>query len=161
MEGSDSVISAWDGGWLVGLVAVLSDGYLVASLSSLLAHPDYHGQGIGDGLMQRVVEPYAHCLRKVLITFDEKVGFDECYGFRRGEGRAPVYRRESDTPYSPRLLEIRTIPPRTQTQPISCAQPTGSPRISTDRTRAETGMTAVNMPAVEAGTLVIPANQNR
>lgn len=30
MQGSDSVVSAWDGERLIGLAAVLSDGHLVA-----------------------------------------------------------------------------------------------------------------------------------
>ena len=57
--------------------------------------------------------------------------------------------------------EISTMPPSTQPQPANCGQPTGSPSTSTDKTRADTGMMAVNTPAVDAGTFVIPANQNR
>lgn len=99
MAGSHSVISAWDGDKLVGLAAVLSDGHLVAYLSYLLVHPDYQGQGIGDGLMERVVERYKGCLRKVLITFDEKVGFYERYGFKGNKTRTPMYLREYETDY--------------------------------------------------------------
>jgi len=99
MRGSDSVISAWDGQKLVGLAAVLSDGHLVAYLSYLLVHPDYQGRGIGDGLMERVVVRYKNCLRKVLISFDDKTGFYERYGFKGNDERTPMYLREYDTPY--------------------------------------------------------------
>ncbi|QJB56442.1 GNAT family N-acetyltransferase [Pseudodesulfovibrio sp. zrk46] len=99
MEGSDLVISAWDKDRLVGLAAVLSDGHLVAYLSYLLVHPDYHGQGIGHGIMERLVERYKHVLRKVLISFDEKCGFYERYGFKGNKTRTPMYRREYDTDY--------------------------------------------------------------
>jgi ribosomal protein S18 acetylase RimI-like enzyme len=99
MSGSDTVISAWDGDKLVGLASVLSDGHLVAYLSYLLVHPDYQGRAIGDGLMERVVARYKKCLRKVLISFDDKAGFYERYGFKQGKGRTPMYLREYDTPY--------------------------------------------------------------
>jgi len=99
MRGSDSVFTAWDGERLVGLAAVLSDGHLVAYLSYLLVHPDYQGRGIGDGLMRRVVERYRSCLRKVLISFDDKTGFYERYGFKGNKARTPMYLREYDTPY--------------------------------------------------------------
>ncbi len=99
MRGSDSVVSAWDGDTLVGLAAVLSDGHLVAYLSYLLVHPDYQGKAIGDGLMERVVERYKDCLRKVLISFDEKAGFYERYGFKGNKERTPMYLREYETEY--------------------------------------------------------------
>ena len=53
------------------------------------------------------------------------------------------------------------VPPSTHAQPVSCCQPMDSPSTRADRTSAETGMTAVNTPAVDGGTPVMPANQKR
>lgn len=62
-------------------------------------HPEYQRRGVGDGLMERVVERYKHCLRKVLISYDDKVGFYERYGFKGNKERTPMYLREYDAPY--------------------------------------------------------------
>lgn len=47
LQHSDTVISAWDGGHLVGLVRVLDDTEMVAYMHWVLVDPAYHGQHIG------------------------------------------------------------------------------------------------------------------
>jgi GNAT superfamily N-acetyltransferase len=46
-------VTAWDGDRLVGCVRVLTDGYFFGTIPELLVDPDYQGQSIGRGLMER------------------------------------------------------------------------------------------------------------
>lgn len=52
--------SAWQGDTLVGLVVALSDDYTHTMVSDLGVLPDYQRQGIGTGLMERLVARLAH-----------------------------------------------------------------------------------------------------
>lgn len=54
LQHSDTVISAWDGGHLVGLVRVLDDTEMVAYMHWVLVDPAYHGQHIGSHLVELV-----------------------------------------------------------------------------------------------------------
>ncbi|WP_338049243.1 GNAT family N-acetyltransferase [Paenibacillus wynnii] len=47
IEGSHSVVAAWDGDKLVGLVNALSDGVVTVYFHYMLIHPSYQGVGIG------------------------------------------------------------------------------------------------------------------
>lgn len=58
LQNSTYVLSAWDGGRLVGLVRGLDDGCMTAYLHYLLVSPDYQGQGIASGLIEHVKEHY-------------------------------------------------------------------------------------------------------
>ncbi len=91
MANSDSVISAWDGDVLVGLINCLSDGALTAYFHYLLVRPEYQGQGIGRDLLRRMLDRYSNCLRKVLIADKEQVGFYEKCGFTVGTGTAALF----------------------------------------------------------------------
>ena len=79
---SSTVISAWDGDRLVGLVRVLDDSELVAYMHYVLVHPDYHGQGIAGHMVELVKEKYKDYLYIELMpeecrnaTFYEKHSF--------------------------------------------------------------------------------------
>lgn len=91
MKGSHSVISAWDGAKLVGLVNALSDGIMTAYFHYLLVRPEYHGQGIGQALLKRIVYEYRDVARKVLVAYDAEVGFYQKCGFTIGEGKTPMF----------------------------------------------------------------------
>ena len=58
LQNSSYVLSAWDEDRLVGLVRGLDDGCMTAYLHYLLVSPDYQGQGIASGLIERVKEHY-------------------------------------------------------------------------------------------------------
>lgn len=84
MRNSSHVISAWDGDKLVGLVRGLDDGTTVAFLHYLLVDPDYQGQHIGEGLMQRILAKYEHHLYVKIMPSDPKtIPFYEKFGFRQ------------------------------------------------------------------------------
>ena len=91
MRNSHSVISAWDGDKLVGLMNCLSDGGMTAYFHYLLVRPEYQGKGIGRTLVQMMLEKYASFLRKVLIADNEQAGFYEKCGFIAGAGTTALF----------------------------------------------------------------------
>lgn len=91
MSGSTTVISAWDGDRLIGLVNALDDGELTAYVHYLLVNPDYHGNGIGRELALKIKERYVGYLYIVLIAESkENISFYETLGFKVTEGATPV-----------------------------------------------------------------------
>jgi GNAT superfamily N-acetyltransferase len=84
MRASSTVISAWDGETLVGLVRALDDGATVAFLHYLLVRPQYQKFHIGGELMRRVMEKYKDFLYVKIMPSDPAViPFYEKFGFAR------------------------------------------------------------------------------
>lgn len=80
---SSTVITAWDGDRLIGLVRVLDDSELVAYMHYVLVHPDYHGQGIAGTMVEMVNEKYKDYLYIELMPEERKnAAFYEKYGFQ-------------------------------------------------------------------------------
>lgn len=74
-------IGAWDGGRLVGVVRVLSDGYTFSAVADILVDPDYQRLGIGRALMQHALAatPAARLLIEAQpgsLRFFERIGCD-------------------------------------------------------------------------------------
>ena len=94
MHNSTHVISAWDGGKLVGLVRALDDGETVAFLHYLLVDPDYQGRHIGDELMKRVMSCFGDLLYVKIMPSDPKtIPFYERYGFRQYNNYSAMVRK--------------------------------------------------------------------
>ncbi len=91
MQNSHSVVSAWHGHRLVGLMNALADGAMTAYFHYLLVHPDYQHQGIGRKLVAQMLERYQAYARKVLIAYDAEIGFYQHCGFVVGEGKTPLF----------------------------------------------------------------------
>jgi GNAT superfamily N-acetyltransferase len=72
-------IGAWDGGRLVGVVRILSDGYTFSTIADILVDPDYQRLGIGRALMQRALKA-APDMRLMIDAPPECVGFFERVG---------------------------------------------------------------------------------
>ena len=87
---SDCVVTAWDDDRLVGLMSALSDGFMTAYFPYLVVRPNYQKRGIGTAIVQRMLENYSSCGRKVLIAYDHAVPFYEKCGFDVGEGKLPM-----------------------------------------------------------------------
>jgi GNAT superfamily N-acetyltransferase len=51
-EGSNVVLTAWDGERLVGIARGLSDGCFDGYLADLAVHPDYQNRGVGRRLLE-------------------------------------------------------------------------------------------------------------
>ena len=80
---SSTVITAWDGDRLVGLVRVLDDSELVAYMHYVLVHPDYHGQRIAGTMVEMVKEKYKDYLYIELMPEERKnAAFYEKHGFQ-------------------------------------------------------------------------------
>lgn len=76
-------IGAWDGGRLVGVVRVLSDGYTFSVIADILVDPDYQRLGIGGNLMSRALAA-APDARLLIEAQPDCIGFFEKIGSVRG-----------------------------------------------------------------------------
>ena len=81
--GSHSLVTAWEGDWLVGLANALSDGHLVVYYSHLLVHPEFQGRGIGTRLMRLLMAHYQGFHQHVVIADGRAIEFFRKCGFRR------------------------------------------------------------------------------
>lgn len=91
IEGSHSVVTAWDGDKLVGLVNALSDGVLTVYFHYALIKPSYQSNGIGKVLMNMMLEEYKEYKSKVLISYPDAVNFYSRLGFKAEDGSSPMY----------------------------------------------------------------------
>ena len=87
----ETVISAWDGGRLVGLAAAMDDGVMTAYVHYLLVRPEYQRRGIGRRLVELVKDRYRNYLRLMLLSYDAAVPFYESCGFKVGAGEVPMF----------------------------------------------------------------------
>jgi|SRR5215467_14428381 len=88
---SETLISAWDGGTLVGLGNAVSDGHLVVYYPHLLVLPAYHGRGVGRGIMHRLMRRYDGFHQHMLVAEATAVEFYERMGFVRAGKTVPMW----------------------------------------------------------------------
>lgn len=80
---SSTVITAWDGNRLVGLVRLIDDSELVAYMHYVLVDPAYHGRGIAGTMIGMVKEKYRNYLYIEIMPEEGKnASFYEKYGFQ-------------------------------------------------------------------------------
>ena len=80
---SSTVITAWDGARLVGLVRLIDDSELVAYMHYVLVNPAYHGRGIAGNMIKMVKEKYRNYLYIEIMPEESKnASFYEKYGFQ-------------------------------------------------------------------------------
>ena len=91
MKNYETVISAWDGGRLVGLAAAMDDGVMTAYVHYLLVRPEYQRRGIGRRLVELVKDRYRDYLRLMLLSYDAAVPFYESCGFKVGTDEVPMF----------------------------------------------------------------------
>ena len=91
MGNYETVLSAWDGDDLVGMVCAMDDGIMTAYVHYVLVDPDHQGMGIGGHLIGMLKERYSDYLRIVLIAYDTELGFYEHMGFERGKDESPCF----------------------------------------------------------------------
>ena len=91
MKNFRTVISAWDGDRLVGMICAMDDGIMNAYVHYLLVDPDYHGQGIGRRLMETVKQKYKDYLRIAVIAYNDELSFYENFGFKKSNDSSPMF----------------------------------------------------------------------
>jgi ribosomal protein S18 acetylase RimI-like enzyme len=80
---SSTVLTAWDGDKLVGLVRVLDDSEMVAYMHYVLVNPDYQGQKIAGTMIGMIKEKYKDYLYLEIMPEERKNAvFYEKFGFK-------------------------------------------------------------------------------
>ena len=90
MKNYNTVYTAWDNSKLVGLICAMDDGIMTAYIHYLLVNPDYHKQGIGRRLVEKMKEKYKEYLRIVIVSYNDKIGFYEECGFKKEADSIPM-----------------------------------------------------------------------
>ncbi|WP_044208784.1 GNAT family N-acetyltransferase [Flammeovirga sp. OC4] len=91
LTNSHTLISAWEGGKLVGIGNAISDGYLVVYYPHLLVHPEYQGQGIGKMIMEVMFKKYKDFHMQMLTSDGNAVRFYEKMGFEKAGNTTPMW----------------------------------------------------------------------
>ncbi|KGE17670.1 GNAT family N-acetyltransferase [Paenibacillus wynnii] len=91
IRGSHSIVAAWEGDKLIGLINALSDGALTVYFHYMLVHPSYSSKGIGRELMSMMLDRYKGCKTKVLISYPHAVDFYKKIGFNTEDGATPMF----------------------------------------------------------------------
>ena len=91
MEHSDAVYSAWDGENLVGLMNAITDHAMTAYFHYLLVRPEYQEQGIGSGLIKRMLAHYWDIPCKLLLCDAEGKEYYKKCGFEDEKNLQAVY----------------------------------------------------------------------
>lgn len=80
---SSTVITAWNGEHLVGLVRVLDDSEMVAYMHYVLVNPDYQAHGIAGTMVEMVKEKYKDYLYIEIMPEESKnATFYQRFGFQ-------------------------------------------------------------------------------
>ena len=81
-----SVLGAYDGDRLVGLIRAVGDGETILFIQDLLVLPSYQRQGIGRQLVNALVDQFPQVRQRVLLTDDQPQtrAFYENIGFVQG-----------------------------------------------------------------------------
>lgn len=80
---SSTVVTAWDGDRLVGLVRLIDDSELVAYMHYVLVDPIYHGRGIASTMIGIVKEKYKNYLYiEIMLGESKNASFYEWHGFQ-------------------------------------------------------------------------------
>ena len=79
MKNFKTVISAWNGDKLVGMICAMDDGIMNAYVHYLLVRPEYQGKGIGKVLVDKV------------HAYNEELAFYEHCGFKKADDASPMF----------------------------------------------------------------------
>ena len=77
-----TVLTVWDGDFLVGLIRVLDDTEMLAQIHYVLVHPDYQGKGIASKMLEYIKEKYKDFMYLEVMPKDKNnVSFYKKNGF--------------------------------------------------------------------------------
>ncbi|QMS85215.1 GNAT family N-acetyltransferase [Candidatus Xianfuyuplasma coldseepsis] len=90
-------LACYDNDQLVGLIRTVGDGHTMVYILDILVHPDYHRQGIGRTLINKILTKYTH-VRQIHLATDntpEQQAFYEAVGFQQyGDAGLVGYKRK-------------------------------------------------------------------
>jgi GNAT superfamily N-acetyltransferase len=94
LDHSHPVVTAWDGGTLVGFARVISDLTYRATIWDVIVRPTHQGHGVGRAIMNAVLEhPDLKTVTQFFLLTADKHAFYERLGFRPERGMAMMLRR--------------------------------------------------------------------
>ena len=86
-----TVLTAWEGDELIGLIAAMDDGVLTAYVHYLLVRVDRQNAGIGGVLLEQLKARYAS-FHKIALTGEHPAKvFYERHGFEEEPNASPMY----------------------------------------------------------------------
>ena len=88
------VVTAWDGGRIVGAGRMISDGHCYGWIHDMAVLPDLQKQGIGRGLVETLMDGNEHLLVGLTSSFDA-VEFYRKLGFKKHKTAHAKYPGES------------------------------------------------------------------
>lgn len=88
-----TILGAWEGEKLVGLMSALSDSFNVY-FQYLCVHRDFQRRGVGSELLRRILVKYEDHPRQVLTAVPEALGFYLRMGFHVREGKISLAARD-------------------------------------------------------------------
>lgn len=92
LQNYETVITAWEGQNLAGLLGAIGDGGMTAYIHYVLVHPAYQGKGIGKKLVGLAKERYKDNLCVVLIAeHSGLIDFYEKEDFVHSQDSAAMY----------------------------------------------------------------------
>ncbi|WP_426446607.1 GNAT family N-acetyltransferase [Paenibacillus sp. S-38] len=91
LQGSWHIVTACRDGRLAASGRLVSDGVLQCFVCDMIVLPEYQGQGIGGGILQRLLDySRSHGIRWVQLACAQgRRGFYEKYGFKERAADAP------------------------------------------------------------------------
>jgi GNAT superfamily N-acetyltransferase len=81
LRASDSLITAWSDGRLIGLGNAISDGYLVVYYPHLIVLPEFQGKGVGTEIVRRLKKKYESFHMHILVADGKAIDFYKKCGF--------------------------------------------------------------------------------
>lgn len=94
IEGADLVITAWDGGKMVGLARALTDYAYCCYLSDLAVDADYKQSGIGKKLIEEVRARIGDECSLVLLSAPSATDYYPKVGFERTDKAFVIARKK-------------------------------------------------------------------
>ncbi|MEG3754020.1 GNAT family N-acetyltransferase [Psychromonas arctica] len=91
LKNSHSLVTAREGGVLIGIGNAISDGHLVVYYPHMLVHPDFHGKGVGRKMMETFRLKYGNFHQQMLTADGEAIEFYKSLGFERAGQTAPMW----------------------------------------------------------------------
>lgn len=91
LRNSHTLVTARSAGALVGIANAISDGSLVVYYPHMLVHPEYHGNGIGRKMMERMQSIYSRYHQQMLTADGDALEFYKALGFERAGKTEPMW----------------------------------------------------------------------